>query len=80
MNAANLVNVNLSDIRVDIADVLDVNVEQVPVTVQVPVGIAATVCDTSANVLAQQAKAGGAECDAQNTSEALNQLVQKQIG
>lgn len=35
------------------------------VTIQVPVGIAATVCDVNANVLAQQiAQTGSAECDA----------------
>lgn len=42
---------------------VNVNVEDV--TIQVPVGIAANVCDVNANVLAQQiAQTGSAECDA----------------
>jgi hypothetical protein len=51
----------------------------VPVTVQVPVGVAATVCDVSANVLAKQKKAGGATCAAKNGSKALAQSVSKQL-
>lgn len=61
-----LVNVNVSDVYA-----------QVPVTVQVPVGVAANVCNISAaNVLAQSA-AGGA-CQAQNSSTALNQAIVSQ--
>jgi hypothetical protein len=76
-----LVNVNLSDIKVQLSDVLDVDVSQIPVTVQVPVGVAANVCP-NANVaaLAQAAQSGEAECTAQNTSQALNQIVQRRIG
>lgn len=51
----------------------------VPVTVQVPVGVAATVCDVSANVLASQKKAGGATCTAKSGSKALAQSVSKQL-
>ena len=75
-----LVNVNLEDIAIDIADVLDVNENQIPVTVQVPVGIAANVCEVNANVLAQQRREEeGANCTARNTSTALNRIVQRQI-
>lgn len=72
-----LVNVDLSNVRTDIAKNIDVDVSQVPVSVQVPVGVAANVCGVDANVLAQQKKGGTAECQAQNTSTALNQIVQK---
>lgn len=41
-----------------------VNVQIGDVTVQLPIGIAANVCDVNANVLAQQARAGDAECTA----------------
>ncbi len=48
-------------------------------TVQVPIGIAATVCDVSANVLAAQRKAGGpTTCTAKSTSEALNKAAKSQ--
>jgi hypothetical protein len=73
-----LVTVNISNIRVDLADLLDVDISQVPVTVQVPIGVAANVCDVSANVLAQQAD-DAAPCDAQNNSNALTRFVQSQL-
>jgi len=46
----------------------------VPVTVQVPVGVAANVCGVAANVLAKQ-KAGGATCTAKSGSKALAQSI-----
>jgi hypothetical protein len=73
-----LVNVNLSDIQLDIARDLDVNVSQIPITVQVPVGVAANVCNVSAAVLARQ-DAAAAPCDAESTSTALNSAVQRQL-
>lgn len=73
-------SVQLSDSLIEnIANDLSVDVSQIPVTVQVPVGVAANVCDVSANVLAQQAD-DAEPCEAQNTSQALNQQIQKQIG
>jgi hypothetical protein len=45
-----------------------VNVNISDVDVRVPIGIAANICDTSANVLAQQLKLGPTECDATATS------------
>lgn len=74
-----LVVVNVSNVANNLARDLDVNVSNIPVTVQVPIGIAATVCDVSANVLAAQRKAGGATCTAESTSTALNQIVQRQL-
>ena len=49
---------------------VNVNVENV--TAQVPIGIAANVCDVNANVLAEQLRQGGASCDADATSIATN--------
>lgn len=64
-----LVNVNVSNIRVDLEDVIaDNNIGvQIPVNaiVAVPIGIAANVCNVSAAVLAKQA-AGAAPCNATN--------------
>ena len=49
-----------------------------PITVQVPVGVAANVCGVNDNVLASQEKAGGAACTATSASNALAQHVVKQ--
>lgn len=46
----------------------------VPVTVNVPIGVAANVCNISAAVLAKQA-AGAAPCDAKSGSKALAQNI-----
>jgi len=67
------------NIRADIAKDINVNASQIPVNVQVPVGIAATVCGVDANVLAQQKQGSSPTCQAKNKSEALNQQVQRQL-
>jgi hypothetical protein len=67
-----LVNVDVSNIRVELTEILsrnNVNV-QIPAVVQVPIGIAANVCNVSAAVLAQQA-ADAAPCEATTANEAL---------
>jgi hypothetical protein len=74
-----LVVVNISNVANNIARDLDVNVSNIPVTVQVPVGIAAAVCGVNANVLAQQKKTGGTACDATSNNAALNRIVQRQL-
>lgn len=80
-NNSGLVVVDLSGANIanNLARDLDVNVSQIPVTVQVPVGVAANVCDVSAAVLAQQKKTGDARCTATSTSTALNQAVQRSL-
>ena len=50
----------------------------VPVTVNVPIGVAANVCNISAAVLAKQA-ADAAPCDAKNGSKALAQNFVSQV-
>jgi len=47
-----------------------VNVQIGDVTVQVPIGIAANLCDINANVLAEQNKVGRTTCEAESTSTA----------
>lgn len=75
-----LVNVNIANVANNLAQNLSVDVSQIPVTVQVPVGIAANVCGVEANVLAQDKQGSGvAECTASSTSNALEQVVQKQM-
>lgn len=74
-----LVNVRIQNVANDIARNINVDVSQIPVTVQAPIGIAATVCGVGANVLGQQRDSGTATCDASSTSSALDQLVQRQL-
>ena len=70
-----------------------VNVQAGDVTVLLPIAVAANVCDTSVNALAQQTKVGPTTCDAVADSEATppqgpgghqnnagNSLVNVQIG
>ncbi len=74
-----LVNVSLNNVANNIAQNLSVDVSQIPVSVQAPIGVAANVCGIDANVLAQQAQGGAANCAATTTSNALNQIVLRQI-
>jgi hypothetical protein len=78
-----LVDVTVQDVSIlnnflNDTQVAALNNLDVPVTVQVPVGVAATVCDVSANVLAKQKKTGDAACDAKSGSQALAKQVVKQ--
>jgi hypothetical protein len=50
----------------------------VPITVQVPVGVAANVCGVNANVLAHQKNGGTATCTATSGSKALANAVAAQ--
>ena len=49
-----------------------------PITVQVPVGVAAAVCGIDANVIARQKKSGDYSCPATTANKALAQHVVKQ--
>jgi hypothetical protein len=79
-----LVTVTVQDVSIlnnflnndQIAALNDLNV---PISVQVPVGVAATVCDVSANVLAKQKKAGDTTCAAKSGSKALAKSISKQL-
>lgn len=74
-----LVNVNIQDVLNDIA--VDLNVEEtnIPVTLQVPISVAANVCGVDVNVLSAQAADGNASCSATTGSQELTQVVQQQM-
>jgi hypothetical protein len=78
-----LVNVSVQNVDVlknflNNDQIAALNNVSVPVTVQVPVGVAANVCGVNANVLAQQKKTGDATCTARNGSKALADAVAAQ--
>ena len=79
-----LVDVTIQDVSIlnnflNNDQIAALNNVSVPITVQVPVGIAANVCGVDANVLAQQKKTGNATCTAQSGSRALAQNVITQV-
>lgn len=66
-----LVNVNIED-----TEILNELQLAAPITVQVPIGIAATVCGVQANVLAAAIEQGqDVECDAENNTQAFSRAV-----
>ena len=73
-----LVNVNVSDIEVELERIIsDNNISaQIPVNaiVSVPVGIAANVCNVSAAVLARQAS-DAAPCNATSETASNNEIA-----
>jgi hypothetical protein len=78
-----LVNVSVQDVSVlnnflNHDQIAALNNIGVPVTVQVPIGVAANVCGVAANVLAQQKNSGPVSCTAKSGSQALAQSVIKQ--
>lgn len=75
-----LVNVQIGDVTLlnnflNQDQIAALNNLTLPITVQVPVGIAANVCGVNANVLAQQKGTGTATCTAKSGSKALAQNV-----
>jgi hypothetical protein len=80
---AGLVNVNVSDVSVlnnflNGAQIAALNNLTGPITVQVPVGVAANVCGVTVAVL-HQGPIGGATCTATSGSEALAHAVSRQV-
>jgi hypothetical protein len=70
-----LINVDLSQIRAEIAKNVNVALERVPITIQLPVTVAANVCGVNVNILTVQVDTGQASCTATATSPALEQEV-----
>jgi hypothetical protein len=75
-----LVAVNIQDVSIlnnflNNDQISALNNLSVPVTVNVPVGVAANVCGVNANVLASQKKTGTPTCIAKSGSKALAQNV-----
>lgn len=59
-----LVNVDIRNVANNIAKNINVDVSQIPVTVQAPVSVAATVCNVAADVLGGQVASGSGSCTA----------------
>lgn len=74
-----LVDVDIKNVVNNIAQDLKMDATQIPLTLLVPVDVAANVCGVPANVLGQQLARGAATCTATGTSVALNEAVQKQV-
>jgi len=74
-----LVSVNLQNVLNDLSVSLQVNRDNIPVTAQVPIAVAASVCGVSVDVIAASAANGHATCNATTTSPQLTQAVQQQI-
>lgn len=79
-NQSGLVNVNVSDIEVQLEEILsrnNVNV-QVPANVQLPIGIAAQICNVNANVLAKNRNQGCTGSVAnESTANAVARAIQR---
>ena len=73
------VNVDLNNLRADIARHINVDASQIPANLKLPVGVAARVCGVDANVLGVQDKSSTPSCQAKNKSQALNEQVQRQL-
>jgi len=74
-----LVSVNLQNVLNDLSVSLQVNRNNIPVTAQVPIAVAASVCGVSVDVIAASAANGHATCTATTMSPQLTQAVQQQI-
>ena len=70
-----LINVDLSQIRAEIAKNVNVALERVPISIQLPVTVAANVCGVNVNILTVQVDTGQNSCTATATSPALEQEV-----
>ena len=74
-----LVSVNLQNVLNNLSVELNVNRNNIPVTAQVPVDVAASVCGVSVSALSASIASGKASCTATTTSAQLTQAVQQQI-
>jgi len=74
-----LVSVNLQNVLNDLSVSLQVNRDNVPVTAQVPINVAANVCGVSVTALAAALAAGKGSCTATTTTPQLTQAVQQQM-
>ena len=76
---SSLINVNLSNIRAEIAKNVNVALEDVPITIQLPVTVAANVCGVNVNLLSVQVNRGSNPCTATTSSVELEQAVRNEI-
>jgi hypothetical protein len=73
------VSVNLQNVLNNLSVSLKVNRDNIPVTAQVPIDVAASVCGVSVSALAASVASGKATCTATTTTPQLTQAVQQQI-
>ena len=71
-----LINVNLQNVLNDLSVSLQVNRNSIPVTAQVPIDVAATVCGVSVDALAASVASGKASCTATTTRAQLTHIDQ----
>ena len=76
--AVQIQNVDILNNFLNGAQIAALNNVGVPITVQVPISVAANVCDTTVAVLAAARKAGDSTCTATSGSAALANIVQRQ--
>ena len=74
-----LVSVNIQDVLQDIAVELNIEETSIPVNVQLPVNVAANVCDVEVSALSAEIDSGTATCAAVTGSQELTQVVQQQV-
>lgn len=74
-----LVSVNLQNVLNNLSVSLQVDRNNVPVTAQVPIDVAASVCGVSVSALAASVANGHATCTATTTTPQLTQAVQQQM-
>ena len=74
-----LVSVNIQDLLQDIAVELNIEETSIPVNVQLPVNVAANVCDVEVIALSAEIDSGTATCTAVTGSQELTQVVQQQV-
>lgn len=74
-----LVSVNLENIRAEIAKDLDIDLQNVPITIQLPVAVAANVCGVDVGALGGgQLGSDTPECSATNTTIATQYVTNSQ--
>lgn len=82
-NSQGLVNVTVTDVTIlddflNDTQIAALNGLNVPITAQVPISVAANVCNTTVALLSAQRKAGDAACNATSGSDALAKQVVRQ--
>jgi hypothetical protein len=73
------VTVNIGDIAPEVAAELEIEETNIPDSVELPIGVAASACGMDANELASDLNAGEASCTAVTNSQALSQVVRRQV-
>lgn len=72
--------VDIKAVSFDVAKNLRVEPSQIPLTVQVPLDVAAKVCGVAATTLGAQGGSGAVGCLATTSSPALEKLVEEKLG